>query len=185
MDSYGKHGFPEILQDRLLTNRAFSDPIIDARGGRELDLDLTFEIKTDMTLNANIGIPQVHFLIIGSNNIRRKEDPEMVSFFRAIAEHGSGLDNCHVFIGGLIPSLRTDKESMERFQIYSRQLRALSRSFSKVSYVGFQKFFTTEGSINDGYYKPDKIHLNELGVQLLTEAIVTALGSVRKSFLKN
>ena len=181
-DSHGAvhHHLPQFFDEKLRRSKYYSLPQINAFSGKEL----TAQIKERIVRNMDSF--QVHILLIGSNNIRRKGDNQLLPRFQSIVQHASTLEKCHVVLCGFFPSPRTDKYSRDRFFEASNQLKTLSRAFPHhTSFLGLQKGFTFNGEIRNELFHGDGIHLNEDGAERLAELLTNCLGSFGKTFFQN
>lgn len=175
-----RHHLPQEVENLLSNLSRFHYPAFDARGGRIIDSGLVESIKNDMSLRDNS--PQVHVIILGSNNIRDGWRPKRIlTLFREVIEHCGKLRKCHLVICGILSSVRCDSEQRKRFQTTTAMLKQLSKEhLGHSSFLNIGKTFTVNGSFCQELFQ-DNIHLNVSGASKLAKVLVNHLQRLPKS----
>jgi lysophospholipase L1-like esterase len=165
------HGLPELLSDIMNDQSRYQAPVFDAKGGRKIDSGIVEVIKDDMTNRS--GNPQVHVIILGTNNIRKGETPQLVfDYFSQIFQHCAGIPKAHVVFVGLLPSPKTDTTTKALFRETSKMLLDLTKSVpSKASFLNMATFFTRRGGQTIPKFYNDGIHFSLLGAKRYSEIL--------------
>jgi lysophospholipase L1-like esterase len=157
--------------------------VFDAKSGRKIDSGIVDSIKEDMTSWS--GTPQVHVLILGTNNIRREESPQLfLHYFSQVIQHCATIPKAHVVLVGLLPSPQTDTTTKALFREASKMLAGLVKQDpSKASFLNIATFFTSRGNISEELFDGG-IHFSPQGATLYSRKLANHLRKLPKSIFE-
>ena len=183
-DSHCCHDFPKVIKVHLGQTKYFHWPSINAWGGRRFNDAAVADITANMDIQGRLDRPQVHVLMLGSNNIRNQNDNQLSTRFEAVVQHAGGINNCHVVLCNYFPSPESDEHSKVRFIEASNSIKSLNQAFpNHTSFLNLAKGFTSFGEI-ENFYR-DGIHLNRDGVERLVGLLKPHLYSSVRPKLQN
>jgi lysophospholipase L1-like esterase len=177
------HGLPEVFSDIMKDQSRYQAPVFDAKGGRKIDSGIVDVIKEAMTSRS--GTPQVHVLILGTNNIRRGESPQLVlHYFSQVIQHCVTIPKAHVVLVSLLPSPQTDTTTKALFREANKMLAGLAKEDpSKASFLNIATFFTIRGNIKEELFG-DGIHFTPQGATLYSRKLANHLRKLPKSIFE-
>ena len=185
-----RHHLPAKLRKRMRRQSRFALPTFDAEGGRRITQRIVGDICANMSRGE--GEPQCHVCILGSNNLRKGEQPRSIgNLFHQILQHGSNIPKCHVVVCGILPSPDTDKTTKSTFGDTSSLLKALVKEYSeKSSFFDTAKLFQKHGKVRKRFFKRRRdgqidVHLSRRGARLLSKQLTRHLLSHSSKILIN
>ena len=184
-----RHHLPSKLRKRLRNQSRFTLPLFNAQGGRRITPRIVGDICSDMS--RGYGKPQCHVLILGSNNLRRGEEPsEVCNLFNQILQHGSNIPKCHVVVCGILPSPEETTQSKVVFEDTSSLLKSLVKGYrKKSSFFNTAKLFQKHGRVRKRFFKRRNgqvdIHLRRRGARLMSKILKKHLMSHFPNILTN
>ena len=119
--------------------------------------------------------------LVGTNNLRYSSDPfSVLPFFEEIVQYANQYSNCYVVLLGLIPSLRNDSSSRERFSLMSKLLNKLSHKYENCGFISTASLFIENGEVCERFFKHDRLHLGKFGATILANEIVDVCVRIEK-----
>lgn len=106
------------------------------------------------------------FLMIGINDlIRNKGYTEIVSNVRALVEEvDTRLPECTVFIQSVLPAINVSQDKIKNL---NGEYKNLAEEYPSCHYIDlYSLFLNGTGSMEEGYYSPDGVHLNGNGYEV-------------------
>ena len=132
---------------------------------------LNQDVIDNIVDNAEANCPhsQFHILLLGDNNLRGGLEPvdSYVRKCERLANYLKRIQNCHLVLTSVIPSLKTQ----ENFSEANRKIRDICHNNGLVTFLDLDGVFTRYGAINSKLYVADGIHLNSKGSVSLAELI--------------
>ena len=173
------HSVPEFIQQGWCTR--FARPEIDAQSGRKMSDLVENDVTDDMIFKYSSGINQVQLILLGGNNIDDGEEPEnLESHVRRILDFALSLENVHLVICGLMPRGRYNQGSTEKFLQANKSLFKLCQGYKNTSFLNFFKIYIKHGIFQEQYFKPDLVHVNSYGAQIMARSIINHLNTFVK-----
>ncbi len=171
------HGRPkyqvgEFLKAEMAAQNRYSRPEWDWQGGRKITQGLVNQIKSDMDLRS--GSPQVHVLILGTNNLREGNSPAHVSgLFKQVLAHSGIIPKCRVIVVGLLPSVKNDNKNKDAFRECNKQIQLMVQTEYRghAQIIKMWHRFTYSGEVMQSLFRRDGIHLNSSGAKIYAQAL--------------
>ena len=178
-----RHFLPEKLSEELDNHPHFNNPIVFAESGASINYDVVECIKYE--INGRSEMPQVHCIILGSNNIRSlREDPHYTAhFFEEILRFSSRYKNCHIILTSIIPSPCSDIYTNEAMGQLSSYLRDINGMFPQSSsFYDIANLLCKNGRLDITYYERDLLHLSRCGAKTVAQGLKAHIRKVYNNF---
>ena len=167
------HHLPRELNKRKYKYPWLSPRICnDARGGRKITFELAESTIRDMAIGSHA---RILVWIVGANNIRKEGKAEDIipPVAKIVQECACLGPDRQLVVCSLLPSLRTDSDSKERFTQARTLLKNLLRQYPhNSSFLDLSNSFAIDGIVNEELYDYDGIHLCPGGAGVLAHKIL-------------
>ena len=98
------HGLPENLHHIFKSQHRFAPPQFDAKSGRCISQNIVSKIINEISFHHSNNNRQLHFIILGSNNLSQDHDLHYIEgLFESILQHSQQLKGIHIVLAGIMP----------------------------------------------------------------------------------
>ena len=172
----GRSIFPQLFDDQLHSLERFAAPINHSFGGaRFRDTTLT---DFRLTLMEAYDRPQLHVWLLGDNNFRGIDDPELqVSVvedsFAELADRLVFNPKAQLLVLGLMPSRENFKRFWPLFSQVNTFVETLASDNDRLHFCATD-FLLDHSDWRRQYFR-DGVHLNQTGDRLLADRVTQAV----------
>ncbi len=181
------HDFPSTFRNLISRKnyKRFNKITIQGFSGQKLD-DKIIEIIHHQVKQSTESFRYTSvYLQLGSNDLRSPKSnvKEVTQLFTNVIHEITKTYACNFIVPEVIPFPRNDASSRIRYQQFNANMKQLSMSIPnmhimKLSHVFTRKTDDNKHLPNAKYFKKDRLHLNQLGMQQLSQRIFRYLCSL-------
>ena len=178
-DSHGgpKHFFQPKIHENLATTY-FAYPNIESVSGGRITRTWVNDVIAEMRKIAHLGLPQLHVIMKGGNNLTTKESPKVVlDYIQEVLAEGNNHPRCFVTVCAIIPRPLVWLTHKEKFDNVNRCMATLCSKYSKARFfdMGFNINNTDAMTFFLNNYVSDGVHLNKKGASRLAHGLAQYL----------
>lgn len=179
---HDRHHFPHLFETEFKNQRRFLSPIVYAKPGGRMDQEFVNRIIQD--IEENSPNPQIHVVILSSNNLRRPSfyTPEnVVELYSQLVGKVTQTTNVRFILSGIVPSPCTEPFSKERFRKFDALLKDLCLQNERTCfYFDSPKYLCREGLPCKQNFSHDGIHLSLEGCKILCAKLKSVIFCIPK-----